>query len=193
MGKDMDIKEQIIESARKIFSRYGFRKTTIDEIANAIHKGKSSIYHYFGSKEEIFKGVIKKEYEYLKKKVDEALRNQESPKEKLRAYVLTRLKVLSQLSNFYAALKNDYFECLGLIEAIRIRYVEEEIDTFENILKEGVDRGIFNVKNIKVTAHAIIIALKGLEYAWAMEEDQQELEKNVNNMLDMFFYGIVKQ
>ncbi|MBN2535129.1 MAG: helix-turn-helix transcriptional regulator [Spirochaetales bacterium] len=70
---EKDIKELIIDSARKIFARFGFKKTTVDEIANSIHKGKSSIYHYFKSKEEIFKDVIKKEYAYLKERIDEAL------------------------------------------------------------------------------------------------------------------------
>ena len=190
---EKDIKEQIIDSASKIFARYGFKKTTVDEIADSIHKGKSSIYYYFKSKEEIFKEVVKKEYNYLKQTTKEALKNQESPKEKLRLYILTRLKVLLNLSNIYAALKNDYFECLSLIEEIRDKYIQEEIDEFTKILQEGIDQGIFLIKNTTVTAHSIITVLKGLEYSWAMEEDQSGLEKNVNGLLDIFFYGIIKR
>ena len=47
-------RELIITVASDIFTRFGFRKTTMDEIASALHKGKSSIYHYFESKEELF-------------------------------------------------------------------------------------------------------------------------------------------
>ncbi|MBN2442875.1 MAG: TetR/AcrR family transcriptional regulator [Spirochaetales bacterium] len=190
---EKDIREQIIDSARKIFAQFGYKKTTVDEIAQSIYKGKSSIYHYFKSKEEIFKGVIKKEYTFLKEKIAIALMNQNLPQEKLRTYILTRLNVLSGLSNFYATLKNDYFECLGLIEELRKRYIIEEIEAVERILQEGMDQGIFVTNNTKVLAHTIITVLKAMEYDWGMAEDKNELEKNVNNMLDMFFYGIVKQ
>ena len=190
---EKDVKEQIIDVSRKIFARYGFKKTTMDEIANSLYKGKSSIYHYFKSKEEIFKEVIKKEYTHLKHRIYEALEKQDSPVEKLRTYILTRLKVLLSLSNFYAALKNDYFECLGLIEQIRETYVREEIEIFEGILQEGIDKGVFVIKNKEVTAHTIITVLKALEHDWAMAENRNELEGNVSSMLDIFFYGIVKK
>jgi len=43
---EKDVREIIIEAARGIFARFGFRKTTMDEIAQLAHKAKSSIYHY---------------------------------------------------------------------------------------------------------------------------------------------------
>ena len=56
-----EVRTQIVDVARKIFTRYGFRKTTMEEIAAASHKGKSSIYYYFPGKEDIFKAVVEKE------------------------------------------------------------------------------------------------------------------------------------
>ncbi len=43
-------RENILKIAREIFSKYGFKKTTLDDIANAVRKGKSSLYYYFKSK-----------------------------------------------------------------------------------------------------------------------------------------------
>jgi len=39
-----EFRKKIIISAGQIFSRYGFRKTTMDELAKALKMGKSSIY-----------------------------------------------------------------------------------------------------------------------------------------------------
>jgi AcrR family transcriptional regulator len=52
---------KIIFTASRIFSRHGFKNTTMDEISRALKKGKSSIYYYYGSKEEIFEAVVKYE------------------------------------------------------------------------------------------------------------------------------------
>ena len=53
-----EVRTHIVGVARKIFTRYGFRKSTMEQIAAAIHKGKSSIYYYFHSMEEIFRAVV---------------------------------------------------------------------------------------------------------------------------------------
>jgi len=47
MMEDIDIKKRIIKVAQDIFKRYGFKKSTMDEIALASGKGKSTLYHYF--------------------------------------------------------------------------------------------------------------------------------------------------
>ena len=42
-----EIRDQIVSTAAQIFSRFGFKKTTMDDIAKGMRKGKSSIYYYF--------------------------------------------------------------------------------------------------------------------------------------------------
>ena len=54
-------KTQLIEAAGVTFSRFGYRKTTMDDIAFAAGKGKSSLYYYFKNKEEVFEAVVEKE------------------------------------------------------------------------------------------------------------------------------------
>ena len=49
-GSKKDVnRESILKIAQEIFSKYGYRKTTLDDIANAVRKGKSSLYYYFKS------------------------------------------------------------------------------------------------------------------------------------------------
>jgi AcrR family transcriptional regulator len=51
-------KEEIIRAASKRFSRHGFNKTTLEEIARDVRIGKPTIYHYFSSKDELFYGAV---------------------------------------------------------------------------------------------------------------------------------------
>lgn len=53
-------RENILKIAQDIFSKYGYKKTTLDDIANAVRKWKSSLYYYFKSKEDLFQAVIMK-------------------------------------------------------------------------------------------------------------------------------------
>ena len=53
-----EVRTHIVGVARRIFTRHGFRKTTMEEIARASKMGKSSIYYYFKSNEVIFRAVV---------------------------------------------------------------------------------------------------------------------------------------
>ena len=68
-----EFKKRVIITAGQIFSHYGFRKTTMDEIADALKMGKSSIYYYFKGKEEIFEAVILYEAEVLRSELSRAI------------------------------------------------------------------------------------------------------------------------
>ena len=50
--------EEIIRAASKRFSRHGFSKTTLEEIARDVRIGKPTIYHYFESKDDLFYSSI---------------------------------------------------------------------------------------------------------------------------------------
>lgn len=51
-------KGEIIRAASKRFSRHGFNKTTLEEIARDVRIGKPTIYHYFKSKDELYYSSI---------------------------------------------------------------------------------------------------------------------------------------
>ena len=132
-----EVRSRIISVASKIFIRFGYRKTTMEEIAIATRKGKSSIYYYFKSKEDIFRAVVEKEAEELKIDLADAVDKVEDPIEQLKTYLLFRMHKLKTLTNFYTALKSDYLAHLEFIESIRREYDQDEINLVKNILQIG--------------------------------------------------------
>lgn len=192
LDKD-EVKETIVNVARHIFSRFGFRKTTMDEIALATRKGKSSIYYYFESKEEIFQAVVEKEANLLKAELHEAISHIEDPREKLKAYILVRMRALNKLANFYDALKNDYLSHLEFINVIRKKYDDDEIATVESILKRGIENGEFVIDSPHLASIAIVTAMKGLEIPIFVEVSEDEVEKRIDNLVNILFYGLIKR
>ncbi|MBE0666930.1 MAG: TetR/AcrR family transcriptional regulator, partial [Bacteroidales bacterium] len=118
---------KIILTASKIFSHHGFKKTTMDEISRALKKGKSSIYYYYGSKEEIFEAVVKYEANQLRQQLTAAIREVDSPVDKLRNYIYVRMRTFEKLSNYYSAVFDKNLDHYEFIEKIRERYDREEL------------------------------------------------------------------
>ncbi len=185
-------REEIAEIARDIFAKFGFKKTTMEEIAKAVNKAKSSLYYYFQNKEEVFQAVIEREANVLREKLQKAISQENTPQGKLRAYIVTRMKALKQLANFYSALKDEYLENYKFIEKFRSKYDEEEKSAIIQILKEGIDNGIFEINNVEMTTQAILITLKGFEL-WVFQGNTKWTEKDVDNLLEILFYGIMKK
>jgi AcrR family transcriptional regulator len=188
-----DIRDQIIDSARIIFSRFGFKKTTMDEIAHAMHKGKSSIYYYFKSKDEIFEAVVEKEVSILREHIILATSTTNSPKEKLKLYIITRMKEFKRMSNFYEAVKSDYLSHLDFINKLRIKYDENEIKIISDYLQNGVDIHELKVDDPNIAAIAIATAMKGLEIPLFWSGNETDIDKRIENVISVLFYGIVKQ
>jgi AcrR family transcriptional regulator len=191
MDKDQ-FKDKITNAAASVFQHFGYKKTTMDDIANELKMGKSSIYYYFKSKEEIFQDVVEAEAQVLKNEIKEAISGLTDPIEKIKAYVLTRMKVYKRATNFYNALKNDNLLHLDFIDTLRKKYESEEIALVTDILLEGVNSGKFNLTNVKLASIAIVTALKGLELAIYEESDNQSTELRLDNLLDILFYGMVR-
>ena len=158
-----EYRKKIIISAGQIFSRYGFKKTTMDEIAKGLKMGKSSIYYYFKSKEEIFEAVLLYEANVLRNELTTTIKSVESPVEKMRRYVFVRMKAFEKLSNYYNAIFDKNLDHFDFVEKVRFRYDREELAILRLILYHGVRKKVFTVANSEYTALAIQTTLKGLE------------------------------
>ncbi|HOK61264.1 MAG: TetR/AcrR family transcriptional regulator [Tenuifilum sp.] len=188
------MRENIVSAATEVFSRYGFKKTSMEDIARALRMGKSSIYYYFKGKEEIFQAVVDREANLLRVKVKEILESGLPVTEKLRSYVKMRMDLIKQLSNYMEILKNDDLMNLELTEKFRKKYDDEEITIVKQMLEEGINRNELKVKDLNLSALAIVTAMKGLEIPLVTSTmGVESLNMVIDDMLDILFYGIVKR
>ena len=63
--------EQIIEVARELFHKFGFKKVSMDEIAKEAGVTKKTIYRYFNSKEALLEYFIQEEIQNMKTIIEE--------------------------------------------------------------------------------------------------------------------------
>jgi len=190
--KDLN-RENILKTAQEIFSKYGYKKTTLDDIANAVRKGKSSLYYYFKSKEDLFQAVIMKEVEILAKELDKVVNRNTDPVDKLRDYILTKLTTFRGLANFYNALENDV-TAIGFIEDLKHKYEQDEVRIIKRILIEGVRKNEFEIYDFNLAAIGITMAIKGLEMPLSAGVYASiNLERGVDIILKIICYGIMKR
>ena len=188
----IDKKTAILDIADKLFARYGYQKTTMDDIASACRMAKSSLYYYFQNKDDIFAEVIKHDSFVFRSKLNEAVESVPQPQEKLIAYVYARVKHLRELTNYYTTLTDEFLEHYSFIEETRNDFYEYEKSKLKSLLQLGVDQGKFNVPDPDLTARMISIVIKGLEYPLLISKSSINLEYEIPQLLNILFEGIKK-
>jgi AcrR family transcriptional regulator len=188
-----EFRKKILTTAGLIFSRYGFKKTSMDEIAKALKMGKSSIYYYYESKEAIFESVVLYEANLLRSALTNSIKSVESPLEKMRSYVYVRMRSFEKLSNYYNAIFDKNLDHFDFIETVRAKYDREELAILRLILYDGARKKVFQVVNSEYTAMAIQTTLKGLEVPLFWKKKEEHIDSRLNAILDVLFYGIVRK
>jgi len=189
-----EVRTHIVGVARRIFTRHGFRKTTMEEIASNSRMGKSSVYYYFKSKEDIFRAVVEFEALVLKERLSRIISKNNSPLERLKAYILFRLHHTRTLENFYAALNEEALSHMEFILEIRRNFEIEEQELVSEILLDGMKQGVFQMSSAEIGAIAISTMMKGLELPLILDESHKaDREELMEDLLRVLLYGLLKR
>lgn len=184
-------KQQIIHAAGVIFERYGFKKTTMDDIAFAAGKGKSSLYYYFKNKEEVFEAVVAHEAENLVNEINTAIRNSSSAVDKLRSYMGVRMKRFVKRGNLATALNDNFLATFSFIEKIRNNYRDFEINLIAEIINEGIEKKEFKAIDATFTGEIILTGMIGFEVPLLTKSTTiEDSAAKIDSVIEMFFYGI---
>jgi len=137
--KDELVREEILKQAQGLFKQFGVKKTTMDDIATACSKAKSTLYHYFKSKEEVFDEVIYMELKNLREVVKQRVEEQSTLMDKFNTYVLEFYKEIINKVNLYRIMKHELIhESLAKTHFDNI--TEYEVSYIAKLLTEGLEK-----------------------------------------------------
>ena len=94
----------ILDAAQKRFAHYGIHKVTMDEIAEDCGLGKASLYYYFPTKEDLFRGVIEREHREFLHRMEDVAGKPGLAAGKLRDFAIQRV-ALTRVSHNLTAFK----------------------------------------------------------------------------------------
>ena len=183
--KDDIVKNSIIEAAKRVFQKWGLHKTTMEDIAHEAGKGKSTLYYYYKSKDEIFEAMITDEFSNIIIKAKTSVSKVSSSKEKLKKYTATMLTEIKKTVSVYPLVKGE-LKGNQYIEKLRKQLDDKEESIIMEILKEGFEKGEFNFFNetqLSKAANVIVGTIRGLELYLFLDIDDNEKIDIVTRMI----------
>lgn len=189
-----DTKDSILSVANRLFSRFGFHKTSMDEVAKTARKAKGSLYYHFTSKEELFKEVINQEINNLKNQLSVIIENPNfNASTKIKKYLIKRMEVLNSTACYHETLKADFFEHFHFIDDLRADLDKWEKENIEKIILEGVSSGEFaNISEINVMIDVFLMVLKGLEIPFYLQNKYEIYNHHFESLINILNKGLAK-
>jgi AcrR family transcriptional regulator len=147
--------ERIVAAAVDLFYKQGYSKTTLDQVAQAIHVTKPFIYSHFKSKNDLLAEICSRAIRVSHEALNRVFAAEISPTEKLytiaRDFMLTVLQHQAHAVIYSREEKELTLEDRNAINALRRGFDRR----FASLLEEGVASAEFKVEDVPLTALAI--------------------------------------
>ena len=186
-------RQTILEEARRLFARYGFRKTSLADIVRGLGVGKTALYHHFpGGKAEIVDSCLQQEEESLLSEMRAAVDSHTDPRHQLRAMVTAKIEHIAALRRLLTAGSEVGRELGSLSRDHERRFHLFEEGMIETILRRGQDMAIFRPVNPQRLARALATMLGQLEIEIAFDHEAVEAREHLDTIFELVFHGLVR-
>lgn len=149
-------RNQILESAAQIIRKKGYHAASMQDIADAVHLQKASLYHYFSSKQDILLALLDQALDVLIERVSSILSRAIPCDEKLCQAMCVYLECLDEYADLASVL---LLEHRSLNPEYHDRHIPRR-DRFErlwrDLIQEGITGGVFKDVDPSMTARALL-------------------------------------
>ncbi len=182
-------KEKIFKAAVTCFNEQGYYETTIEDIAARVNVSKGLIYYYFDSKKELFLELFQyrvgRYFEQIKKYIE----GEKYPDVRLKMFINKASEILKENEDFFKFCLE--FLSLGVrepeIRDVMTVFYKDSINTFRQLLEEGVRSGRFKDLGSERVARTIYFLFMGVFFTYFSVNVDFDLYKqhgfHINNIL----------
>lgn len=176
-------KENVIDAARKLFSKYGYRKVSMDEIAKEANVSKKTIYTYFKDKNDLIRYFLVAEIDEMNKLADEIDKKNIPFEDKIHELIMVQLDYRNNSKLLKALLQE--------VEQGKLVIDEESENilntTIQNELKIRLDKaikeGYIKACDTEIVAFLIYKIYVALMFELDKPIDKEEASESIMNVL----------
>ena len=158
MKKGEKRKKMLLKIAYDLFLTKGYENTSVDEIIEKAQIAKGTYYYYFQSKEQMLEEVIDMMIKNEVKMAEQIIRTDISVPQKI-VGILTSMKPTEEEQ----PIKNTLFkeENVLMHHKVKKKLIDALTPLLSEVIKEGVNEGIFKCDNIPERVKMLLIISDG--------------------------------
>ena len=179
------IQSQILQAAHQLFQKHGFQKVSMDDVAKAIGKGRSSLYYYYKSKDEVFDAVIDAEIKEILNEIGRAMEKVPTTEEKIRAYCTAKIRIARKRRSFLQAVE------AGMNADEMSQYVQKKMGIHKRMIGEetALLRQVLAVapssQKLDTVIFVLLSSLRGLKEQLFVTNDFSHVDAAIDTLTRM--------
>lgn len=194
-------KKRILKAAESIFAARGFDGARVDEIASTAQINKRMIYHYFKGKQNLYRVVLRQNYQKIMDVGMEAASMESSAVEKVASFIRHYFYFLAENEEFVRLIKWESLQERQYSLQILLDFSKTTLPVLAEVLEEGMEQGIFrrnlDVRHLIISINALCMMYFTRQevYSILWQQDmtsEKTLQEHLEHILDLTFNGILK-
>jgi AcrR family transcriptional regulator len=185
----------IIEKAKNRFERFGYKKTTMDEISKDCRISKKTLYAYFKGKENLFRYLLLDESHKATEEIFAQINGVTDPVEQLKKLVKTAVEYYNQDQLITRILKDEEALYATVLNKEYRQEVEEAlIPSIAEIIRQGKKCGKIRDTDVNIAAYIGLKLFQAFSYMRTRDFDQEMKTPGyaVEMLLDQLMYGLIR-
>lgn len=189
-----DIKTLILDKAKERAERFGFKKTTMDEISKDCRISKKTIYDNFADKEDMFRCLVIRECQRTTQLLFAQIADITDPTEKIVQLIKRSIAYFNKDHFITKVLKEDETDIALPDRSYREIVDEQVISLVAEIIRDGKRRGAFREVDEEIMAYAGLKLFEAFSFGRSGPLRQQNAEEYYTEALvDFILNGILKK
>jgi len=188
--------DRILDVARRHFARFGYRKSSLVDIAKELGVVKGALYYHVpGGKRQLLELVWAREDERMYELMTSAAAAHDAPDEALVAAVEAKVRHLRELSDLYAVRRDVGFELATVLREGERDAKQRERELLETIIARGETAGAFREFRPRAVAASAIQALVEAMAAADIYDAPQGTDGHrlIDAVLDLLLSGLKRR
>jgi AcrR family transcriptional regulator len=150
------MKEAVMAAAVQMFAEYGYHAATLRNIASVAGIQAASIYYYYDSKQALLVEIMDTYMQRLNANLEKLLREYDDPLRRLHEAIANHIRLHTSHKAEFFIIDTEIRALEGENRAYILGLRDRYESLLQEVLRDGMERGVFRQGDVKVSSYAII-------------------------------------
>jgi AcrR family transcriptional regulator len=184
------VRASVMAAAVQLFAEYGYHAASMRDIARMSGIQAASIYYHYANKQALLVEIMETYMLQLNASLEHILREESDPQQRLSAAIANHIRLHTTHKREFFIIDTEIRALEGekraAILALRDRYE----DLIQELLQDGMDRGVFRHSDVKIASYALIAMCTEVA-TWFRPDGRLTVQQVTDMYSEMIGHGLL--